>query len=237
MADPLNMSGLAAGAAKMGANVYDMGVWLFLLVALAALIGMIAWYVSFKHHVVIRLKTKNGKRIVRCMAKTRTRHGVTWWRIRELRRDVTPPPSEAIEVLRNGRLYAECYWSEDNPEPVWLKDTNDQDTSFEPFTTQERSLHVEGITKAMQRKKKNIWEVIQTLATPIALIIIIVVVFAFWGEMTAPTIEIARQNGVTASQNARIAEQNARIMAVMMGQLDVSQLNISATYNIPTNGG
>lgn len=224
MADFMDMSGWANGAAKIGKSIYDMGVWVILLALIGILIGIIIWYFSFKNTVIVRQRTKNGKRIRVCMAKRVIRDGVSYWRIREFRQDVTPPPPDAIETRINGRLHAECYWSDDNPEPVWIKDTNNQEVAFQPFVTQERALHVERLTRAMARKKRSVIDIVLQLAPLFTMIIFIVIVFAFWGDITAPQVEISKSQAAAAASMATATEQQARIMAKLYpGEFNATQ--------------
>jgi hypothetical protein len=229
MASDFGVSGWVAQAQSIAKGVYDAGIWI-ILIALLLFMAWLIWYLmSFKHFVVVRLQTKNGKRVRICKSKSVVVNGVPMWSIRGMKK-VSPPPADAIETTKKGALWAECYWSEDNPEPVWLKDTEKGATAFQPFVTQERSLHVEGLTKAVLRRKKNFWEVLSQIAMPIALLIIVVIIFAFWGEMTAPQVEISKSQALASSEMARVSEMQARMLGVMTGQLSPDQLNVSQSF-------
>ena len=219
-----------AGQLKTGAQ--DTGTVLLFIAAGILIIGVIwiIWYIrSFKNQVVIRIQTKNGKYIFHEKSKKIIKEGVPYWRLFRTRRDVTPPPPESIEVTKKGRYYAECYMSDDNPDPIWLHDSGNGDLSFEPFTMQERALHVERITRATERRKKGWLEILAQLAMPLAFVILIVCVFVFWGELSKPTVLAAQANAQTSDNIMKITEQQARISSVLAGQADAKTLLIQQT--------
>lgn len=97
--------------------------------------------------------------------------------------------------------------------------------AFQPFTAQERALQAARITRAMARKRKNLLETIAQLATPIALIMLILGVIIFWEDIYGPVKEQSEINVKISAENAKISEQNARVLSVMRndGQLQVNQ--------------
>lgn len=219
--EDIAISGLQAQAAGAGQFIWNAGGYIILGIVIVAATGFLLYYLSFKHKVIIRVRTKKADGssapayIIADKARRISENGVPRWHLWAMKKKITPPPPEAINLSAKGKMYAECYWSEDNPEPIWLKDNGKSDGAIQPFTTQERALHVEGITKALMRKKKGILETIVQLVFPIAMVIILVCVFAFWGELTKPLITMMQMNNEVAAQNAKISEQNVRLYNLM----------------------
>lgn len=219
----VDFSGIAQTASSGVFNLLSILLW---VVIIGGVIAVILYILSYKNFVTLRVKTKNGKYIIRDKARTVNKDGVTYWRLLKLKKTVTPPPPGAIEITAKGKYFAECYWEEGNPEPVWLHDTNNHSESFQPFTTQERALHVSGVTKAVQRRKKGLLETIAQIAMPIAMIVVISVPFVFYGELSEPQKQIASSNAATTAQLKEISEQNARILSVMAGKLEANELRV-----------
>lgn len=226
-----------AKAANVSNGFTEGFLWVLVFGAVGGIIFLIWWIISHKHVVIVRVKTQTRKYIRVDKAKPVVRRGIPQWHLLKLKRYVTPPPPEAIEITQKGRYHVECYWSDENPEPVWIFDNGTANGFLEPFTTQERALHVEAVTRAALRKKKGWLELIGQLAMPFAFIILIISVFVFWGDLTAPSLEAQKQNAKITESQAKITEQQVLLMGEMvrvMGELNLeaTKLNMTITQTI-----
>lgn len=227
-----DFSGVTTAAANVGSTVYDILLWAVLGVMVAVLIGFLWYILQFKHKVRIRYVTKDGSYIIDDKARRKKDGGVTYWALLKSKIDVTPPPRSALNITRKGKLVAECYITEDNPEPVWIEDKADiEGGDFKPLTTQQRSLTVARIRKAESRKRLSLWDKISQIVLPATMVIMVALPFVFWGEITNTSNEALAQGGAVAEQNAKIAEQNARILSVLAGKVEAGELDIK--QNIP----
>lgn len=222
-------------AATAGNTTLDVILWIALLILLGAAVWAFLEFAKFKHSVRIRYLTKEGSFIIDDKAKRKEEDGVVYWSLLKSKMSITPPPKESINITKKGRLVAECYITEDNPEPVWLKDSgyDNAQEGFLPLTTQQRSLTVSRIRKANSRQTKTMWEQISNVVFPIAMVIVVAIPFVFYGDIVKAGEEAIKQSGKIAEQNAAVAEQNARILSVMAGKLESGDLKIE--QNIPPN--
>lgn len=229
----------AGVAASAGSATLDVILWIVIAVMIASLIGLLIYILRFKIAVRIRYVTKEGSYIIDDKAARKQVDGVTTWRLLKTKIDVSPPPKESINITKKGKLVAECYITEDNPEPVWLTDNRDLDLAgFKPLTTAQRSLTVARIRKAQSRLKKSLWEQIQQIVLPATMIIMVALPFVFWGDITAESRDAMAQAGNIAAQNAEISEQNARILSVLAGKVEAGDLVIKQTPpDAATSGG
>lgn len=222
----------ATGAANFGAGAMDVLLYVILLLVVAGL-GYFIWYMlSFKHKVVVRYLTRSGSFIINDRAKVVKNDGVLYWKFLKGKMMATPPPKKAINVTRKGHLFAECYITEDNPEPVWLVDkginkTNTTKSSFRPVTTQQRALIVSRIRKAESRRGSTLWDKIQAIVMPVSVVMVLLLLFVFWGDITKTSTDALDKAQGMYEQNAQIAESNARILAVLAGKLDAGEIEIA----------
>lgn len=220
----------AGVAAQAGSATLDVILWLVVAVMVAALVGLLIYIMRFKIAVRIRYVTKEGSYIIDDKAARKTTDGVTVWRLLKTKIDVSPPPKESINITKKGKLVAECYITEDNPEPVWLTDSRDLDLAgFKPLTTAQRSLTVARIRKAQSRIKGTLWDKIQQIVMPATMIIMVALPFVFWGDITAESRDAMAEAGNIAEQNAEISQQNARILSVLAGKVEAGDLVVTQT--------
>lgn len=232
----------ASGAANFGAGAMD--VLLYVILALVVLgLAFFIWYMlSFKHQVIVRYLTRSGSFIIRDRAKVVKEDGVLYWKFLKGKMVATPPPKAAINVTKKGRLFAECYITEDNPEPVWMIDrgidkTNTEKSSFRPVTTQQRALIVSRIRKAESRRGSTLWDKIQAIVMPVSVVLVLLLLFVFWGDITKTSTDALKEAQGMFEQNAQIAESNARILAVLAGKLDAGEIQIAQSPPDANLGG
>ena len=222
-----DLSGIAAG---VGSTALDVILYAIIGVLVIGIVGLLIYMLSFKHKVRIRYVTKEGSFIIDDKARRVERDGVTLWNLLKTKKDVSPPPKESINITKKGHLVAECYITEDNPEPVWITDSRELEIAgFKALTTSQRSLTVARIRKAQSRIKKNLWEQIQQVILPVTMVLMVAIPFIFWGDLTASSENAINQAGTIAKQNAEIAEQNARILSVLAGDLEAGELTVRQT--------
>lgn len=225
------VGGFATGAADV---VMIILAAVFVLAIIVGLIVLIKLFKAYKIDVKIRVVTANRKRIVEDKAREVLIDGVPFWKLRK-RKDVLPvPPEDAIELTDKGRLYAECYHT-DEQGYTWIVDSNKPDKGFDPFTTVQRALYVQRLKNAQLRKKKGIWDLLQQFITPVILLLLFVLVLVFWQDIAQPTNEVLDKTSSILSSVDRITQQQARIAAVQAGVADPSTLEIQ--QDISGGGG
>ena len=72
---------------------------------------------------------------------------------------------------------------------VYIKDKNKTIEGFDPFTTEQRLILVNQYKKAAQRKKFKWYEHLPQLVAIGALVLLVLIMFMFWDNITKPSIE------------------------------------------------
>lgn len=243
----LDVAGVASGFMD---SVSQLGGYIVWAVLLGSLIGVIIYFLSFKHTISIRILNRNGNVLpVKDRAREIKVDGVKYWKLMK-RKDIIPvPPADALIVMKSGgkpKYYAEFTFNEETGYiPLEYDVTTDNfnnklimtqhgkviKDSFQPFTTNQRSLYVMQLRKAEARRKKDVLERIMQLATPLVLVMLFIAVLIFWEDVAKPGKEMANLNIQMQQQNielldnlAEISAQNARIVQAYTGvDLEITQ--------------
>lgn len=230
----VNFGGIAASAGNTIFDLFSILLWVLLI---GGLLAVVLWFLSYKHVVVVRIRTKTRKQIITDKARTKVIDGVSYWQLLKMKKLISPPPQEAIEITKKGKFFAECYWEEENPEPIWLRDTDDSQIAFKPFKMDQRALHVAALTKAIARKREGLLQKLSQFAMPVAMVICVAIPFVFYGELSEPQKDIAASNAATTAKIAEITEQNARMVSVLAGKLEAGELDVYQNINPPKPQG
>lgn len=95
---------------------------------------------------------------------------------------------------------------------VYIKDRNKSIDGFQPFTTKQRLILVNQYKKAQARKKFGFLEHLPQIVSVVALVIILLVVFIFWENITAPSLQAMDKMNEIASTQAKITESLQEII-------------------------
>jgi len=254
----MNVGQLAGDAASGLANGVMMTIWVLLGLAV---IGFIWYMMQFKYTVHLKVMTQQGFYVVKDKAKEVKVDGVKFWQLLRRRVIVTPPPPEAVHMTAGGKFMAEGYWSDDS-ELVWATDTVTRDNfnqlvteevtgkdengkditvkvvrdAFQPFTAQQRALQAHRIRQAQERRRKNIWETLGQLATPLVLAMLFICVLVFWEDIAKPVQDLAASNVAVSEQNAKISEQNARLLSALIAHQEGRPVVIEQQLGGPPGG-
>lgn len=225
-----------------GLDVVSQIVIMIAILLVVGLFGLVFVYLSsWPHTVIARVITSGkegnrGKFIKRFPARTVNKNGIITWqlRLRPLKhKEVTAPQPESIHLTKGGKYFAECYMYEGDDEPRWLMDTGDISDSFKSFSTEERALHVESVTRDITRRKKNALEILMQLAPMIGIIILVLGFFIFFENIAKPAQDMMKANQALMAQNAQISEQNARMVSVLAGKMEAGEIIIKQEFQAP----
>jgi hypothetical protein len=234
--DVMQTLGLSGGQIKnMGGTVYDTILYAMVFLMIVGVIVFIFYVKSFNRKVTVNYSTKgNVKFVVQDKAKLIHKKGAEYWKLYRLKKWWLAPPGEAVRITQKGRFYAECEYKEGDDHPAWIvlkegattvvngRNVNEQQTYFSP---EDRALLVEQIEES-EARKKGLMSVLKEMAVPIMLLIMFVLVLAFWNDIWQPMKDSQASMAVISTQQAKISEQNARLFSVMAGKLDKSELLI-----------
>jgi len=196
------------GIAGFESSTFFSGMSMFSTVLLYALYGVLVFggvylayfYFSHKHRVRVR-KIVSGRTIIfDDKARQFTdRKGIPKWRLWKMRKVMGLPPDECLDVTSKGKLIAECYWTGDGT-PIWINTSFDFDKdkkivdTFEPFSSEERTMVAHEYREAESYKKRRVSELIVALAPMITIVLILTIFMLFFGEAVAPSISLASSN-------------------------------------------
>ncbi len=161
-------------------------------------IGYYMYFITqFKHKFRIR-ELVNGRTII-IDDKARNfkdKQGVEYWQLLKRNKKVQIPPSEAIEIDFRGKKCVEAYKTETG-EFVYLKDNGSIDKAeadaMQPLTTKSRVILVNEIAKAHMKRTKKWEDYIIPIAGISALVVIVISLMIFYGDMAKPLITMGGQ--------------------------------------------
>lgn len=256
--DTLDVTGIATQAMD--------GISSFVWPVLWSLIGILVlvfvyWFLQFRHTVRVKILTSNGHTPVEDKAREVTVDNTPFWQLRKRKHLIPVPPREALDFLgldflRKPKFFAEMYYSEehgyipcrDNVSKENLVDIlaqskdNTVTGSYQPLTPAQRALYTSQLRKAVARKNTSILDKITQFATPLMLVMVLVLVLLFWEDIAKPSKDMASINQAMLSQNERlvgqvaeVSAQNARMLQVIAG--DLQSKGISINQRVPPDTG
>ena len=189
-------------------TVVSVLFWIFLLVAIVGGAMFAVWYSKFNIKVRIRELTGNKTKIVvdDKARITKDAEGTIWWNLFKSKVNIPPAPADSIDISSKGKKVVEFYKTEDGHfVPINDNTTNVEDFLFEPLTTSQRSILVGQIRKAEARKKQGWKDVLVPIVALGALVLLVVSLMVFWGDLAKPVLEMGEQQaGMTAQMTSLV---------------------------------
>lgn len=180
---------------------------------IALIIGVIMVFNGlYPYHMRIKELAKNRKIILFDRARDyKDRDGVSWlklWNEKDEQKRYLPiPPSEAIELNKKGKKCIDLYRIPTG-EVLYITDPTEDiynSKTIQPLTTNQRQMLANNYRKAIERKGKDWTEQLPVIFSMGALVIIVISLFIFWGDLARPLVD-ARQ-----SDNARMTLENEQL--------------------------
>lgn len=186
-------------------SIYIGIMWVLALLLISLIIFGFFWFMSYKHKVRIRKVVGNGKSIIidDLAREVKGENGLVWWKLLKSNLKIMPPPTEAVDIGKKGKTYAEAYWL-DKERFIWknndfnIKDFQDEQKIYVDqgvnavFTDQERSLYMAEVKEAETYKKKKLGELLVAAAPYITIIIIFTLFLIFFNDVVQPSVEMAQ---------------------------------------------
>lgn len=179
---------------------------ILLFIFLAVIVFFIVQILTFKHKFRVR-QVVNGRKIV---IDDKAREYIdkedknTYWQLLKLKQKIPIPPPEAIDIDKKGKKVVEAYQNSTG-EFSYINDKAEV-KSFEPLTTNQRLLLINQIKKAQSRKTQSWKENLPQMVFAGAVVIILVSMMVFWGDIAAPALSAGSQMQTIAEQNKITAE-------------------------------
>jgi len=166
------------------------------------------------HKLIVKVPTQNGfiTHIYHMIEKKDRKTGIITWESLNKKIKIPEPPSDATNIMKKGKKFSQVYrLSED--EYIFAKDkglTQDQKNAlgFQPFTVVQRQVIVSQFAKAEEMNHKN-WlkENIVPAASILGMVIMVSMLFIFWGDIAKPALDSHNLALKTQQQNIEILHQ------------------------------
>lgn len=221
----LAITGLQSAIGGFTSSALDLVMYIILLIVLLALGFYINSILQYKYKVEVIMNTGGKDVAIDDKAKEIKDSSGTYWKLFKLKETIPAPPSEAIYLNNKGNIKSRCIYSKegsfewiDATIPAKKKDS-DLHNNFDVLTTKHRSILVNQIIKAEERKKKNWKEYIPMIAGLGAIVILVVCMLIYWEQIVRPVVEVQNNlntmilniNDITQSQ-AEITHRLEKIM-------------------------
>lgn len=166
-----------------------MVIWIILgMVALVAGWMFFALFSKFKYKVRVRELVNDRKIVFDDRARLIEKDGQKYWKLMKLKDKLPIPPAEVIDIDNKGKRVVEVYRNAQG-EHFWIKDDAIV-KEFQPITTEERDFLINNFQRAEKRRGKKWTDQLPVLAGLGALVIIVVCLMIFWGDMAKPILEM-----------------------------------------------
>lgn len=234
MAFDFNMAGLL-GAASGFSRILLYALFIVWFVGVA----MALWYLSgFKYKVRVRqLANDNRQIVVDDRARPfKDKDNIVRWRLLKHWQKVEVPPDEALDISKNGKVMVECYRTK-NGNIIWMRAHFDIDVykhdhpEFQPLTSEERSMQVRQM-RAAQEYAKNVWsERLWMMAPSLILLVIFFGFMIFFGDVVAPTQEMAQTNVQTSE---KLGEAVDSMKQICLERVTLQDASAEANPDLPS---
>lgn len=164
-------------------DIVNVIIWVILgvlgLILVGAVIFFIAMEKKYRNKAIIKDPNNRSSRVVFDRFKVYTdKDGISWFKLRKLKKVLIPPPPECIEGDNKGRMV--CTWYRIDSENFIpgkdgyeLIDEKKFIQSIKPFKTEQRAITIAQYKKSEREKKKS-WSEMLTQAVPYIVIIMLV---------------------------------------------------------------
>ena len=183
-------------------TIIDVALWM--LVGAVVLVGVffVMRMLQYKHTVLVKVLTESGSLVVPDKAREMSEEGVKFWRLRKMRDKTPVPPDEVVQLTKKGKLFVEAVRTQQG-EYVWIKPSQGSDVIEqvkEPITSNDRIFYARQEIKAAQRQTKGWKDVVEKALPYFVVVMILVLVFAFWGTITQPMKDVMSKAASIASE-------------------------------------
>jgi|TARA_Y100000310_G_scaffold1039_2_gene1509 hypothetical protein len=166
------------------------------------------------HKLVVKEPTQNGfiVKFYSMVEKKDRKTGIITWASLNNKIKIPEPPSESVNIMKKGKKYCQVYRiSED--EYIFAQDRGVDEIAlkglgFKPFSVVQRQVIVSQFAKAEEMRNKSwIKENLVPAASILGLVVIISMLFVFWGDIAKPALDSHALALETQQQNIKILHQ------------------------------
>ena len=193
---------------KLGLIIILMGV----VVLFFIILYLFSAYLK-ANKLLVKEPTQNGfiTHIYSMIEKKDKKTGIITWESMNRKIRIPEPPSESTNIMKKGKKYSQVYrLSED--EYIFAKDDgvdvkSKKALGFTPFSVVQRQVIVSQFAKAEEMRHKSwIKENIVPAASILAMVIMVSMLFIFWGDIAKPALDSHGLALKTQEQNIKILQ-------------------------------
>lgn len=211
----VDLAGAANTAAAAGNKALVVGYWAVVVILILAVCGFILYRFSFNCKVRIHYLTQGKDQISDKRGKIikDRRDGLEKLLIAMglFRKEHMPlPPPEATSLDLKGKRCFMVEFGDDGSKRYIVRTKGDN--TYIPLSTNDRVFYINEDDKRMQRKKKGFSELLQAALPYIALVIILGMLLAFWGDVVKP---MQDETAAIRAHNQKMREMDLQITGML----------------------
>ena len=191
------------------------------------------FFFKYDKKVVIRKKINGKNKIFYDKARLVEEDGVMWWKLLKRKKKIPVPPHSAVEIDRKGKDFCEFYELETG-EFIPMIDDNSEINSVKPFTSNQRQLLQGQFKKAHLEKGFRLNEHIGAMTFVAALVIIIISLMVFYGDMAKPLLEQGKSMNKMMDKQIEMQKQ-LNVMVENIADLQSEVIESNYVVNQPRN--
>lgn len=221
-------------AGNITSQVITTIIILTILVVVGGIIGFILWFRKFKYEVTVQDLTNGGMLTTTSRAKISKERGtgVSYFKLfSDPSQKIPISPKETWTITPKGRIAVAYYKTNNGYSPIDFRRGKDEKLEVFPFTEKQKLMYVNELRKKEQLKRKSLAELMNIIVSNLAVVIIIVSIFAFWGQITQPTLEMADK----LVEMKRLDVQEKQIMSDILSGVQRIEAQIGTDVTTPTN--
>lgn len=193
-------------AATTGNTFWLVFQFIFVLVLILAIFWFVYIY-FFAYNIRFRVREvlDGNTRIIDDKAREiKDKEGVTKLKLFKRKHNVQLPPQKAYHITDKGKYCLEAYYLHEGEYKYVVDEGCDTTslTNFKPLDTADREFYASEMREAESYKKKGWAEYLPIIAAVGTPLIVLILVFAFWGDISESTVKVAQQNAEVSKANA-----------------------------------
>lgn len=200
-----------ASIAMISSSIWNTILWVMGGVTLLAALWVLINILQFKHKFIVNKVTSGADIVIIDNFRILKRKGESpKLQLLKLRRKAPIPPKEAIKVGKRGRYVVEAWYNENN-EFTYAK--NDASRHLKTFIdTDDKDFYAQEVIDAKKYDKRGLMEMLPQIAAIGGIMLMLVLLFAFWENITAPSLQAQQNYQGMISQQEKITEAQKNIM-------------------------
>lgn len=175
-------------------SIYTAIIAMLFLAVIVLVIALVLYKRSFKYIVLVKDLVSGGALVALDTGKDIKKGGVYKFKFWKLRRETSSPQPHQISTTKDGRKFVMCAINH-NGEITWITPQllTEEERGIvysESMDAVERESFIQEAEENAQRVKKTFHDWIVPVTSITALLVIVVCMMVFWGNIVGPSIQV-----------------------------------------------